>query len=174
MTTSRRFSLWVSCLLALSAPAGFAQSDLVQQPSGPPPPHLALIEGRAFIDRDGRSDPATENLPLLDGDRLRTTDGRLEVVLPDGSLLHVDRDTTVDVLAADLLRLLHGRVYVIVRGARDPQRAVRYQVDAPVASVQTGGPGEFRVWAAETTSGREVELAVFRGWATIASSAGAE
>jgi len=174
MTTSRRFSLWVSCLLAFSAPAGFAQSDLVQQPSGSPPPHLALIEGRAFIDREGRSDPATENLPLLDGDRLRTTDGRLEVVLPDGSLLHVDRDTTVDVMAADLLRLLHGRVYVIVRGARDPQRAVRYQVDAPVASVQTGGPGEFRVWAAETASGREVELAVFRGRATIASSAAAE
>jgi hypothetical protein len=174
MTTSRRASLWVSCLLALSASAGFAQSDLAQQPLGPPPAHLSIIEGQAYVDREGRSDPAIANLPLLDGDRLRTTDGRLEVILPDGSLLHVDRDTTVDVMATDLLRLLGGRVYIVARGARDPQRAVRYQVDAPVASVQTGGPGEFRVWSAETARGREVELAVFRGVATIASNHGAE
>jgi hypothetical protein len=174
MTTNRRASLWVSCLLVLSASAAFAQSEPAPQASGPPPAHLSVIEGQAFIDREGRSDSAVANLPLLDGDRLRTTDGRLEVILPDGSLLHVDRDTAVDVMAADLLRLLNGRVYLIVRGARDPQRAVRYQVDAPVASVQTGGPGEFRVWSAETARGREVELAVFRGLATIASNDGAE
>jgi hypothetical protein len=174
MTTSRRASLWVSCLLVLSASPGFAQSDPAPEPSGPPPAHLSVIEGQAYVEREGRSDPAVANLPLLDGDRLRTADGRLEVILPDGSLLHVDRDTAVDVMAADLLRLLHGRVYIIARGAREPQRAVRYQVDAPVASVQTGGPGEFRVWSADTTRGREVELAVFRGVATIASSHGAE
>ncbi len=114
------------------------------------------------------------NLPLLDGDRLRTADGRLEVILPDGSLLHLDRATTVDMLAADLFRLLQGRVTLIVRGARDPQRAVRYQIDAPVASVQTGGPGEFRVWSAESAGGREVELAVFSGQAILASEAGTE
>ena len=174
MTTNRRASLWVSCLLVLAASAGFAQTDPAQQPSGPPPAHLSVVEGQAFIDRESRSDAALVNLPLLDGDRLRTVDGRLEVILSDGSLLHVDRGTTVDVLAADLLRLLQGRVFVIVRGARDPQQAVRYQIDAPVASVQTGGPGEFRVWAAETARGREVELAVFRGQATLASNNGAE
>jgi hypothetical protein len=174
MTTKWRVCLWVLSLLILPASAGFAQQDPAQPPSGPPPAHLSVIEGEAYIDRDGRSDPAIANLPLLDGDRLRTAEGRLEVILPDGSLLHVDRGTTVDVLAADLLRLRHGRVYVIGRGARDPQRAVRYQIDAPVASVQTGGPGEFRVWAAETTRGREVELAVFRGQATLASDNGAE
>jgi hypothetical protein len=173
MTSKRRASLWVSCLLVLSASAGFAQSDPAS-PSDPPPAHLSIIEGQAYIDREGRSDPATANVPLLDGDRLRTEEGRLEVILPDGSLLHMDRDTTVDVMAADLLRLLRGRVYVIVRGIRDPQRAVRYQIDAPVASVQTGGPGEFRVWSADTTRGREVELAVFRGQATIGSDNGAE
>jgi hypothetical protein len=156
------------------ASTGFAQTDPAAAPSSPPPAHLSVIEGQVYVEREGRSDAAVANLPLLDGDRLRTTNGRLEVILPDSSLLHVDRDTTVDVMAADLLRLLHGRVYVIARGARDPQRAVRYQVDAPVASVQTGGPGEFRVWSAETTRGREVELAVFRGVATIASDQGAE
>ena len=174
MTTKWRARLWVSCLLMLSASTGFAQSDPAQPPQGPPPAHLSVIEGQAYIDREGRSESAVANLPLIDGDRLRTVEGRLEVILPDGSLLHVDRGTTVDVLAADLLRLLQGRVFVIGRGARDPQRAVRYQIDAPVASVQTGGPGEFRVWAAETTRGREVELAVFRGQATLASNNGAE
>jgi len=174
MTTKWRSRLWVLSLLILPASAGFAQPDPAQPPSGPPPAHLSVIEGQAYIDREGRSDPAIANLPLLDGDRLRTVDGRLEVILPDGSLLHVDRGTTVDVLAADLLRLLQGRIYVVGRGTRDPQRAVRYQIDAPVASVQTGGPGEFRVWAAETTRGREVELAVFRGQATLASNNGRE
>ena len=173
MTATWRASLWVSCLLLLPASGGLAQTDPAETP-GPPPAHLSIIEGQAFIDREGRSDPAVANLPLLDGDRLRTVDGRVEVILPDGSLLHVDRDTTVDVLAADLLRLLQGRVYVVVRGARDPQRAVRYQIDAPVASVQTGGPGEFRVWSAESARGREVELAVFRGQATLASNHGAQ
>ena len=173
MTNNRRARLWVSCLLVLWSAHGFAQSDAVEPP-GPPPAHLSLIEGRVFVDREGRSDSAVANLPLLDGDRVRTEDGRAEVILPDGSLLHLDRDTTVDLLATDLLRLLSGRVYVIARGARDPQRAVRYQLDAPVASVQTGGPGEFRVWAAESARGREVELAVYRGQATMASSYGAE
>ena len=173
MTINRRARLWVSCLLVLWSASAFAQTDALA-PAGPPPAHLSLIEGRVFIDREGRSDAAVANLPLLDGDRVRTLDGRVEVILPDGSLLHVDRDSTIDVMAADLLRLLGGRVYVIARGAGDPQRAVRYQVDAPVASVQTGGPGEFRVWSAESARGREVELAVFRGRATIASSYGAE
>jgi len=173
MTTTWRASLWVSSLLLLSASASFAQTDLSAS-SGPPPAHLSVIEGQAYVDREGRADPAVANLPLLDGDRLRTEDGRLEVILPDGSLLHVDRATTVDLLAPDLLRLLQGRVYVIVRGARDPQRAVRYQIDAPVASVQTGGPGEFRVWSAESARGREVELAVFSGQAILASDGGAE
>ena len=173
MTTTWRACLWVFCFLLLPASAGFAQSN-ADVPPGPPPAHLSVIEGQASVDRDGRSEPAVSNLPLLDGDRLRTADGRLEVILPDGSLLHLDRATTVDMLAADLFRLLQGRVTLIVRGVRDPQRAVRYQIDAPVASVQTGGPGEFRVWSAESAGGREVELAVFSGQAILASEAGTE
>ncbi len=173
MTTKWRASLWVLSLLLLPASGGLAQSD-AGAPSGPPPAHLSVTEGQAWIDREGRSDPAVANLPLLDGDRLRTADGRIEVILPDGSLLHVDRATTVDLLAADLFRLLQGRVSVIVRGARDPQGAVRYQIDTPVASVQTGGPGEYRVWSSESARGPEVELAVISGQAILASESGAE
>jgi hypothetical protein len=173
MTKVRRACLWVFCCLAVPASIGFAQTEPVA-PSGPPPAHISLIEGQAFVDREGRSEPAIANLPLLDGDRLRTEDGRLEVILPDGSLLHVDRYTTLDVLAADLLRVLQGRVYVVVRGARDPGLAVRYQLDTPIGSAQTGGPGEFRVSVVDGPRGMEVELAVFRGHATLANDLGAQ
>jgi len=173
MTNVRRACLWVFCCLVVTASTGFAQTEPVA-PSGPPPAHISLIEGQAYVDREGRSEPATANLPLLDGDRLRTEEGRLEVILPDGSLLHLDRYTTIDVLAADLLRVLHGRVYVVVRGAREPDLAVRYQLDTPIGSAQTGGPGEFRVSVVDGPRGMEVELAVFRGQATLANDLGAQ
>ena len=173
MTNVRRACLWVFCCLAVSASTGFAQPEPVA-PSGPPPAHTSLIEGQVFVDREGRSEPAIANLPLLDGDRLRTEEGRLEVILPDGSLLHLDRYTTIDVLAADLLRVLQGRAYVVVRGARDPDRAVGYQLDTPIGSAQTGGPGEFRVSVVDGPRGMEVELAVFRGQATLANDLGAQ
>ena len=173
MTNVRRACLWVFCCLAVSASTGFAQTEPVAS-SGPPPAHTSFIEGQVFIDREGRSEPAIANLPLLDGDRLRTEEGRLEVILPDGSLLHLDRYTTVDVLAADLLRVPRGRVYVVVRGARDPGLAARYQLDTPIASMQTGGPGEFRVSVVDGPRGMEVELAVFRGQATLANDLGAQ
>ena len=56
MTTKWRARLWVSCLLMLSASTGFAQSDPAQPPQGPPPAHLSVIEGQAYIDREGRSE----------------------------------------------------------------------------------------------------------------------
>jgi hypothetical protein len=173
MTNVRRACLWVFCCLAVSVSTGSAQTEPVA-PSGPPPAHISLIEGQVYVDRDGRSEPAVANLPLLDGDRLRTEEGRLEVILPDGSLLHVDWYSTIDVLAADLLRVLRGRVYIVVRGARDAGLATRYQLDTPIASMQTGGPGEFRVSVVDGEHGTEVELAVVRGQATLANDLGAQ
>jgi hypothetical protein len=163
----------VFCCLVLPATTGFAQTESAA-PAGPPPAHLSLIEGQAYLEREGRSESAIENLPLLEGDRLRTEEGRVEVMLPDGSLLHLDRYTTIDVMAADLLRVLQGRVHVVVRGVRDPGLAARYQFDTPIASVQTGGPGEFRVSAIDGTGGSEVELSVYRGQATLANDLGAQ
>ena len=175
MTNVRRACLWVLFCLAAAPATTVAQVSPNDQPAaGPPPAHIALIEGRAFIDRDGRSDEAVENIPLADGDRLRTEDGRVEVVLPDGSVLHLDQHTVADALAPDLWRLLRGRALLTVRGVRDPSRAVRYQIDAPAASVRTSGPGEYRIWASDTDRGRDVELAVSRGQATLANEFGAQ
>jgi hypothetical protein len=175
MTNVRRACLWVFlCLMAVPAATVAQTSPNDQSAAGPPPAHLAFIEGRVFIDRDGRSDEAAVNIPLADGDRLRTEDGRAEVVLADGSVLHLDQHTVADALAPDLWRLLRGRALLTVRGVRDPSRAVRYQIDAPAASVRTSGPGEYRIWASDTDRGRDVELAVSRGQATLANEFGAQ
>ncbi|MEW5983573.1 MAG: DUF6600 domain-containing protein [Acidobacteriota bacterium] len=164
--------LWVTLsLLGTTGPAS-AQDIGAADPSLPPP-HLSVVEGTVVVDREGTSEPAAVNAPLLDGDRLRTGEGRAEVLFPDGTALHLDRQTAIDLLAPDLLRLMQGRIYVIVAGDRDPGRAVRYQIDAPPASVQTNGPGEYRLEALVGASGEELALAVVTGSATLATDAGA-
>ena len=139
MTNVRRVSLWVLCCLAAGPLSAAAQTSPAEQPAaGPPPAHLTYIDGRVFVDRDGRSDEAVVNLPLADGDRLRVEDGRAEVMLPDGSLLHLDERTVADALAPDLWRLLRGRVLLMVRRARNHQRTPR-----PAVHVATPA-GHFR------------------------------
>ena len=173
MPTLRRAGFLVSCCVVLAARAG-AQTAEPHAPNHDAPPHLSVVEGQVFVDREERTETAVANIPLLAGDRLRTEAGRAEVVCPDGSLLHVDRATVVDVMAADLLRLLEGRLALTVHGAGAPDEAVRYQIDAPAASVQTRGPGEFRVSSTADGAASEVELAVFRGEAVLANDAGAQ
>ena len=111
-------SVGVSASCSCRPLPGFAQSNAdvaAGTATGPPLRHRRpglrsiAMAGPILRSRTSRSSTATA---------LRTADGRLEVILPDGSLLHVDRATTVDMLAADLFRLLQGRVSLIVRGAR--------------------------------------------------------
>jgi hypothetical protein len=156
----------VACLIG--ARPALSQVDTSPSRALPVPAHVSIVDGAARIEREGRAETAVVNIPLLDGDRLRTDAGRVEVLFPDGSALHVDQHTTVDLLAPDLLRLVEGRILLLVAGADDPARAVRYQVDAPAASVQADGPGEYRV----SIVGNDVELAVITGSATFATDLG--
>jgi hypothetical protein len=55
------------------------------------PAHIAVIDGAATLERDGRAAAAEENVPLLAGDRLRTEDGRVEVLFADSSVLDIDK-----------------------------------------------------------------------------------
>jgi hypothetical protein len=171
MTRFLRVCLWVLLSALFTAPSVFAQSAPAPD-TAPPPAHVSLVEGQVFLEREGRSESALENVPLLDGDRLRTERGRAEIMLGDGSLLHLDETTTVDMLAGDLIRLLGGRINLVVLGARDPSRAVAYQVDAPAASVQSNGPGEYRVTVTDDGGGGTTDLSVVRGEATFANDAG--
>jgi len=171
MTRFLRVCLWVLLLALIRVPSVSAQSATLPEATTPPA-HLSLVEGNVSLDREGRSESAVENVPLLDGDRIRTEGGRAEIILGDGSILHLDRSTTAELLAGDLIRLLQGRIIVVSIGARDPSRAVRYQIDTPSASVQTNGPGEYRLTAAGPEGASTTQLAVVRGSATLGNDAG--
>ncbi len=127
------------------------------------------MDGSATLERDGRLEAVALNAPVVIGDRMRTSSGRLEILLPDGSALALDRDSTVELAGATLVRLEEGQAMLTVAGAADPSRAVRYRIDTPAASVQTDGPGEFRVAA---RSGAETELSVLRGYAFLTNEGG--
>ena len=81
-----------------------------------PPPHLSVVEGRAEVARGTDREAAIANTPLTLGDQLRTEDGRAEVLLGDGSMVHLDGRTILDVNGDTVLRLNAGRIIVMDAG----------------------------------------------------------
>ena len=81
------------------------------------PAHISAVDGAATLEREGRIEDAEENSILLAGDRLRTARGRLEILYSDGSSVAVDEQTTIDLLDDSLMRLMGGRVKLIVARA---------------------------------------------------------
>ena len=156
-------------LLLLSSVDGSAQ-DADQSTSAPA--HLAFVDGAATLEREGRAETAVSGMPFVPGDRLQTTRGRIEVLFPDGTALAADEYTTIELQDQDLLRMMAGRALLTVAGVNDPAKAVRYQIDTPSASVATDGPGEYRVALLNGRGFLETELAVFRGYATLATDVG--
>jgi hypothetical protein len=140
--------------------------------STPAPAHLAYVEGAATFEREGQAETAVSGMPLVPGDRVQTTRGRVEVLFPDGTSLAIDEFTTVELQDGALIRMLTGRVLLIVAGVNDPGHAVRYQIDTPPAAAATDGPGEYRVAITNGRGENETELAVFRGYATLATDTG--
>jgi hypothetical protein len=134
-----------------------------------PPAHVSLVEGTVVLERDGRPDTSPSSMPILAGDRLRTRDGRAEVLFADGSTLHLDHETIVDFQSDEVMRLLAGRVRVNIPGAA---RDVSYRIDAPAAWVQIDRPGAYRVSIFGVEREAEIELAVVRGVAEIATEHG--
>jgi hypothetical protein len=166
-----------SCAAALMFAASARGQDAVPVPpmqdaSGPPPAHIAVVDGDATIERDGQSRAAMANVPFVPGDHLRTTTGRVEVLFPDGTALDVDQNSGVDLQSPILIRLVSGRLILVVAGASDPGAALRYQIDTPAASAATDGAGEYRVAVLNGRSGIETELAVLRGSAALATERG--
>src|SRR5262245_65134130 len=73
------------------------------------PAYVSVVDGGATLERDGRVENAPLNMPLLAGDRLRTSNGRVEIRFADGGRLHLDANTSLDVLSDELVRLGDGR-----------------------------------------------------------------
>ena len=67
----------------------------------------------------------------------------------------------------------HGRAHHADRsGRRGSGERAHYQVDTPVASASTDGPGEYRVALLSGPAGLEAELAVLRGLASLRTEQG--
>lgn len=164
-----RIGLLTLALLFVTALVSSAQDAPQETPT---PAHVAFVDGSATLERDGQSESAASGMPLVPGDRLRTTRGRVEVLFPDGSALEVDEFASIELQAPALLRLTSGRILLIVAGVSDPANAQRYQIDTPVASASTEGPGEYRVALLTRGDVPETELAVFRGRATLSTEIG--
>jgi hypothetical protein len=137
-------------------------------PSYDTPPAITQVDGTARLLRQGRSQPAVASMPLIEGDRIVTEAGRVAVTFPDGSLLHIDRNTTVDFLSMSLMRILEGRVILVAAAQGDQRASVDYQIDAPAGSARVQTAGEYRV----STLSRELELDVVSGTASLATDLG--
>jgi hypothetical protein len=171
---TRLFSLAMLTLAAVcmgmvtSAPA--QTLDAVSPQTYEPPAHVAFVDGVAMLERDGALDSEPRNMPLVAGDRLRTQNGRVEVLFADGATLHLDANTLVDFQSDELLRLLEGRIRLSIPG---PDRGdVFYRVDAAAGWAQITAPGEYRLSLSGDSRAPELELAVIRGQAELATEGG--
>lgn len=156
---------------AMAMVCAMASAASAQDGAAEAPAHLAIVDGTAMLDREDVSEPAASGTPLVAGDRLRTERGRVEVLFPDGSALAVDEYSLIELQAPALLRVLGGRVILVVTGADRPDSAGRFQIDTPAASVATYGPGEYRI-SLSGRDGDQVELAVVRGSASLVTDGG--
>jgi hypothetical protein len=159
-------------LLIVCAPALVGAQQLDGRAAAPDvqydaPPHLSLLDGEVDVVRAGRREAAAIGQVLESGDRLDVRAGRAEILFGDGSALHLDVNTTIDVLDDGLLRMPGGRAYLHVSDGPD---RFEYRLDTPAASVYTDTPGEYRV-AVDGERTPVLELAVARGLASATTAA---
>lgn len=137
-----------------------------------PPAHISHAEGVVTLEREGEIYDDVHGVPFVAGDLLRTVSGRAEVLFPDGSLVHVDDRSALELLDDTLFRLTDGRLLLVVAGADNASNALQYQIDTPAASVYTDGPGEFRLTMLPSPAGAQAELSVVRGYASLSTDLG--
>lgn len=165
---SRRLPGLITLVVCLAAgPAATAQTT---SDGSATPAHVSVVQGTALVERDGQAETVTENLPLLEGDRLRTEAGRIEAILPDGSVLAIDHNSTLDLLAGGLMRLPHGRLVFVVSRPPDGEARGEYQIDAPAGSVRFVMSGEYRLSATAVSGTAGLEVAVVRGEAVVGAA----
>jgi hypothetical protein len=163
-----RLALTFALAALVCPPALYAQSTQ-PEPDAAAPAHVSHVDGTVSLEREGRAESSPLNMPLLSGDRLRTMEGRVEVLFADGSTLHLDARSTIDVQSDDLVRLTEGRLRLNILG---PQRAVAYRIDSPAGSARITQPGEYRIAFLRGTGESQLEVAVVRGAAEVFTDQG--
>jgi Family of unknown function (DUF6600)/FecR protein len=132
------------------------------------PAHVAQVDGQATVERASGAESAVSDLPILAGDRIRTDQGRLELLLGDGSVVHMDEQTAIDVNAETVVRLLDGRLVV----AGEPGVAGVLQVDSAPGSVRLVTSGEVRLSLITAGDVAVLDVGVVRGEVEVVSDAG--
>jgi hypothetical protein len=155
----------VAALGSLAIPVHAQESE----PDYGAPAHVSFVDGSATLEREGRTETSALNMPLLSGDRLRTAEGRVEVLFDDGSAMHLDERTTIDIQSDDLLRLTEGRIRLSLAG---PSRQADYRIDSPAGSVRITQGGEYRIALLQADRETQLELAVLRGAGEIFTDQG--
>jgi hypothetical protein len=150
----------VALLAWLAAAIPAAAQDVSLPTAAPPPANLAYVEGGVDLIHEGAADRAVAGTLLSDGDLVRTLNGRAEIVFADGTLLHLDYDTELELLSPVRLRLSGGRVSLRVSPSATP-----YVIDTHAAAVRLDPRGEYGL----TADGRlsRLEVTVARGVAEI-------
>jgi hypothetical protein len=154
-----RFATTLAFVFCVALPL---RAQDVEAPSNlPPPVSLSYVDGDVQYLNAGAAERADAPAMLNDGDGVRTARGRAELVFGDGSVLHLDENTAVDLLSDRRLRVLGGRV--VLRAS--PAAGDGYIIDTPAASVRVDSRGEYNVLVDD---GRQtVDVAVARGVAEI-------
>jgi hypothetical protein len=150
-----------AALIFLFAAPAAAQDTPLPAPATAPPAHLAFVEGTVDVVHEGVAERATDDLMLVEGDVVRTANGRAEIVFADGSILHLDHDTELEILSPLRMRLGTGRVLLRVSAAADTP----YVIDTQAASTRLSARGEYDVTADRRNE--RLEVAVTRGSAEI-------
>lgn len=155
------FVLSVGLALATMASAQPA-SDAFQAPdtTAPPPLTISYVDGRVDVVRPDGVQAAQAPDLLEEDDRLVVGEGRAELVLDDGSVVHVDRATDLRVDRGVRLRLVSGRI--AVHTAADPDSLI---VATPTGLVRLTERGTYDL-AADDLRG-DTAVTVHAGHATL-------
>ena len=153
-------TLSTAALLACLAAVPAAAQDVSLSTTAQPPANLAYVEGGVDLIHDGATERADAGMLLTDGDLVRTLNGRAEIVFADGTLLHLDYNSELELLSPVRLRLINGRLALRVSAS-----ATTYVIDTQAASVRLDPRGEYGL----TADGRlsRLELTVTRGSAEV-------
>lgn len=118
-------------------------------------PHLARINGPgAVVQRDVDEVEAVAGEHLAFGDRVTTGDAQVQVVWSDGSLVSLDRRTSMAVLSPELLAVTEGRAIVVTPAAA----TLPLRIDTPAGTVLAHPGTDVRV-AIEASAIADVQVA---------------
>ena len=132
------------------------------------PVFVSVAEGDVWLTRQGQAVRDIENVPLEAGDELRSASGRVELLFDDGSVVALDRGTTLRLTREDEVDLPEGRVRVQWR-----DRGRDFVIQSPAGRAVIRQSGDYRVTLSSNRVGDpEIEVAVSRGSAELANTLG--